>query len=116
MNRCQALLWRTWIPHIFVICWIGFLGVTIRDHASRSIVPPVYDPLGYLHKGINFWRSIKDGQFVNPLNIEPTSRPPGTILISAPFGYPVDLHWFYFHSVFFRTAVGDMKPSSLIRK
>ena len=101
MNRLQAVPWRTWIPHILVICWVAFLGVTIWDHASRSVVPPVYDPLGYLQKGINFWRSINHGQYVNPLNIVPASRPPGTILMSAPFGYPVDLHWFYFRSVFF---------------
>lgn len=101
MNRLQTVPWRTWIPHILVICWIAFLGVTIWDHASRSVVPPIYDPLGYLQKGINFWRSINDGQYVNPLNIVPASRPPGTILMSAPFGYPVDLHWFHFRSVFF---------------
>ena len=93
--------WRTWVPHILVICWIAFLGVTIWDHASRSVVPPVYDPLGYLQKAMNFWRCINHGQYVNPLNIPPSSRPPGTILMSAPFGYPVDLHWFYFRSVFF---------------
>jgi len=101
MNRLQAVPWRKWVPHVLVICWIAFLWATIWDHASRSVVPPVYDPLGYLQKGINFWRSINDGQFVNPLNIVPASRPPGTILMSAPFGYPVDLQWFYFRSVFF---------------
>jgi hypothetical protein len=101
MNRLQAVPWRKWVPHILVICWIAFLWATIWDHASRSVVPPVYDPLGYLQKGINFWQSINHGQYVNPLNIVPASRPPGTILMSAPFGYPVALHWFYFRSVFF---------------
>ena len=69
MNRLQALPWRTWVPHILVICWIAFLAVTIWDHASRSVVPPLYDPLSYLQKGINFWRNIYHGQYVNPLNI-----------------------------------------------
>jgi len=101
MNKLQAVPWRTWAPHILVICWVAFLGGTLWDHASRSVVPPVYDPLGYLRKGINFWQSIHHGQYVNPLNIAPSVRPPGTILMSAPFGCPVDLHWFDFRSVFF---------------
>lgn len=101
MNRLQALPWRTWVPHILVICWIAFLGVTIWDYASRSVVPPLYDSMTYLQKGINFWRSIQNGKFINPFNIVPAVRPPGTILMSAPFGHPVDLHWFYFRSVFF---------------
>jgi len=101
MSRLQALPWRTLTPHLLVICWITFLAVTIWDHASRSVVPPLYDPLGYLQKGLNFWRNINHGHYANPLNIVPASRPPGSILMSAPFGYPVDLHWFYFRSVFF---------------
>ena len=101
MNRLQAMPWRIWAPHILVICWMVFLGVTLWDHASRSEQPPLYDPLGYLQKGINFWQSINHGHYVNPLNIAPIVRPPGTILISAPLGYSVDFHGFHFRSVFF---------------
>ena len=100
-SRLQAVPWRTWTPHILVICWVAFLGVTHWDHASRSVMRPLYDPLTYLRKGMNFWQSIHHGQYVNPLNIAPSARPPGTILMSAPFGYPVDFHRFEFRSVFF---------------
>jgi hypothetical protein len=101
MYRLQAILLSKSVPHILMICWIVFLGVTIWDHASRSEQPPLYDPLTYLQKGVNFWQNINSGKYVNPLNIPPVVRPPGTILMSSPFGYSVNFHWFHFRSVFF---------------
>jgi hypothetical protein len=36
----------------------------------------------------------------NPLNLEPTFRPPGTVLMSYPFGFHQDPRGFYFRSVY----------------
>ena len=91
----------TKIPHILVLCWVVFLGLTIWYHVDHSIQPPLYDPLGYFKKGLNFWQGINNGSWVNPFNLEPVFRPPGTILLSAPFGYTADFHGFHFRSVFF---------------
>jgi len=99
--RLQSIPLRILIPHIFVFLWVVFLGVTIWSHSIHSIQPPLYDPIGYFQKGLNFWQGIIDSNWVNPFNIEPTSRPPGTILLSAPCGYATDFHGFYFRSVFF---------------
>jgi len=54
MSRLQDLLLRSWSPHILLICWIIFLGVTMWDHTSRIEVLHLYDPLTYLQKDINF--------------------------------------------------------------
>jgi hypothetical protein len=42
---------------------------------------------------------------VNPFNIQPTFRPPGTILMSYPFGFSQDPRGFYFRSVYLPVAM-----------
>ena len=100
-SRSQAILFRTLIPHLLVLFWVIFAGLIIWSHASNSIQPPFFDALDYFKKGLNFWQGIMHGNWVNPFNVVPPARPPGTILLSAPFGYPADFHGFYFRSVFF---------------
>jgi hypothetical protein len=92
--------WLAWLPHILVACWLLFLAASIWQHALHSVQPPVHDPLTYMQKAANFWRSIDSGHLFNPLNLEPTVRPPGTILMSYPFGFTPDVHGFHFRSVF----------------
>ena len=92
--------WLVWLPHILVACWLVYLGASIWQHALHSVQPPFHDPLSYMRKAFNFWRSVNSGLFFNPLNLEPTVRPPGTILMSYPFGLTPDLTGFYFRSVF----------------
>jgi len=53
-----------------------------------------------MQKAINFWQAWNKGQPFNPLDIEPTARPPGTILMSYPFGFTLDYRGFHFRSVF----------------
>lgn len=93
--------WLTWLPHVLVVCWLLYLGVSIWQHALDSVQPPLYDEISYMHKAMNFWQAVEHGKFFNPLNIEPTVRPPGTILMSYPFGFSPDFHGFQFRSVFF---------------
>ncbi|MBI5589583.1 MAG: hypothetical protein HY881_03775 [Deltaproteobacteria bacterium] len=93
--RCMAA-----IPHIIVILWLIYLGNMIWQHDVQSVQPPHHDPLTYMQKAMNFWKAVDQGILFNPLNIEPTSRPPGTILMSYPFGFSSDFKGFHFRSVF----------------
>ena len=93
--------WLIWFPHLLVVCWLIYLGITIWQHAHHSVQPPLYDPLSYMLKAMNFWQAVEHGKFINPLNLVPTSRPPGTILMSYPFGFTPDFRGFHFRSVFF---------------
>ena len=90
-----------WLPHIVVLVWLLFLGVTIWSHAVSSQQPPIYDAISYFQKAKNFWEYIDRGQWFNPLNIQPTVRPPGTVLMSYPFGISTEFHGFHFRSVYF---------------
>ncbi len=101
MYKPQAIPLRTLMPHLLVLFWLIFTGFIIWFHAGNSIQPPFFDGLDYFKKGLNFWQGIMHGNWVNPFNIVPPARPPGTILLSAPFGYPAGFHGFYFRSVFF---------------
>ncbi|MBI5589710.1 MAG: hypothetical protein HY881_04415 [Deltaproteobacteria bacterium] len=92
---------KTVIPHAIVILWLIFLGAMIWQHNVQSVQPPQYDPLTYMQKAMNFWKAVEQGKLFNPLNIEPTSRPPGTILMSYPFGFSTDFKGFHFRSIFF---------------
>jgi hypothetical protein len=92
--------WRVWLPHILVAGWLLYLGASIWQHALHSVQPPFYDPFSYVQKAVNFWRSVDSGLFLNPFDLDPSTRPPGTILMSYPFGFTPAFHGFYFRSVF----------------
>jgi len=92
--------WWIWLPHALVVFWLMYLAITIWQHVAHSVQPPLYDPLSYIQKAMNFWRAVEQGVFANPLNIEPTTRPPGTILLTYPFGFTLDIRGFLFRSVF----------------
>jgi len=83
-----------------VLLWIIFLGWAIWRHAERSHVPPIYDGLAYFQKAKNVWQHLGGKNFVNPLSAPPSYRPPGTVLMSYPFGYDDDFRGFHFRSVF----------------
>lgn len=91
---------REWLPHIAVLLWILFLGVTLWNHAHRAQLPPVYDAFTYFAKAFNVWSGLHARPMVNPLNAVPSIRPPGTVLMSYPFGFSPDFRPFFFRSVF----------------
>ena len=93
--------WKAVIPHTIVILWLVYLGAAIWQHNVQSVQPPLYDPLSYMEKALNFWKAVDQKKLLNPLNLEPTVRPPGTILMSYPFGFSPDFRGFHFRSVFF---------------
>lgn len=89
------------LPHVLLGVWLILIGVGIWQHAAKAVQPPVYDTLTYYQKAKNFWTTVYEGKLINPFNIAPTFRPPGTIVMSYPFGFSEDFHAFYFRSVFF---------------
>ena len=100
VNEAAKPAWLVWLPHVLVACWLLYLGVSIWQHVLHSVQVPLYDPISYIQKAMNFWRMIEQGHFINPLNLEPTVRPPGSIIMSYPFGFSPDFHGFLFRSVF----------------
>ena len=89
-----------WLPHIIVSLWLVFVAVTLWSHASRAQLPPVYDAFTYFAKAFNVWNGLHAKFMVNPLNAAPSIRPPGTVLMSFPFGFSADFRPFFFRSVF----------------
>lgn len=99
---CAASRHRhTWIPHAVLVLWIAFLGVATWQKVRLAQQPPAWDVLTYFSKAQAFWSNIHSGSFKNPLDLEPTIRAPGTVLMSYPFGFTEDFHGFYFRSVLF---------------
>jgi hypothetical protein len=76
------------------------MGWFLWMHAQGSTQPPIFDVIGYYVKAHAVWSQIHNGHLMNPLNIEPTYRPPGTILMSYPLGFSWDFRGMYFRSVF----------------
>jgi pimeloyl-ACP methyl ester carboxylesterase len=83
---------------IFAV-WLLALGVFLWP-ACSSPLPPIYDAIGYVAKGKNVWESLIAQGNLDLLDVQPTIRPPGTILMSYPLGYSEGTHGFYFRSIF----------------
>ena len=79
---------------------MAFLAATIWHHALASVQPPWGDGLSYVWKAASFWNAVEQGRLFNPLNLFPSVRPPGTILMSYPFGLTADFRGYHFRSVF----------------
>jgi hypothetical protein len=87
------------------VLWVALIGVLMWLHARQSIEPPLYDAYGYFLKARNVWAGFHHGRFHDLLNSEPSLRPPGTVLMSYPFGFSLDFRAFYFRSVFLPIAL-----------
>lgn len=93
-----------------LLAWFIFAGVGIWSYASIEIEPPVFDALSYVHKAQSFWTSLLSFQIFNPLSLEPTIRPFGTVLLSYPFGFSDDFSAFYFRSSFIPLIIFGLSP------
>ncbi len=89
------------LPEILGFFWLAFLAGSVWRYAKHSHLPPLYDAFTYFEKAYNFWQAAATGRLFNPLDIAPTFRPPGTILMSYPLGFSLEPHGFFFRSVFF---------------
>ena len=85
--------------------WLALIGWLVWIHAQSSVQPPLYDALAYFLKARAFWQDLSRGPLVNPLNLEPSIRPPGTVLLSYPVGFTTDFRGFYFRAIFFPIAL-----------
>jgi hypothetical protein len=99
--RDRAASWFVRLPELCGLLWLGSLSAAIWMHTRVTMQAPIYDAFGYYQKAYNFWETMRAGKWFNPLNVEPTFRPPGTILMSYPFGFAPDPRGFYFRSVYF---------------
>jgi hypothetical protein len=83
----------------FLLVWLIVAGSLTWQRTRESVIPPIWDQRSYVQKADSFWNGPEKGERKNPLNIEPTVRPPGTILLTAPLGPLKDYRNFYFRSV-----------------
>jgi hypothetical protein len=97
--------WSGRLPELCGFLWLGLLAAAIWMHTHVTTQAPIYDSFTYYQKAFNFWEAIHAGKWFNPLNVESTFRPPGTILMSYPFGFNPDPRGFYFRSVYFPVAL-----------
>lgn len=88
------------LPHVLLGVWLILIGVGIWQHAAKAVLPPIYDSLTYFQKAKNIWDSVHTGKLFNPFSIAPSFRPPGTVVMSYPFGFNADYRAFYFRSVY----------------
>ena len=95
--------------HFLLMCsgvtWLALMGLLIWMHAHHSTQPPIYDALTYYAKGKTVWEAIATGSPFDTLDVQPSFRPPATVLMSYPFGFDGDFRGFYFRSVFFPVAL-----------
>ena len=68
---------------LLIICaWLFLLFILVWWRVSLSEQIPTYDAFEYYYKAKVFWDAVASNRPFNPFNLEPTLRPPGTILMS----------------------------------
>src|SRR4051812_25178446 len=98
--QAKAQVWIHFVLWGLVFLWVTFVGVASWQKVRLAQQPPVWDVQSYFSKAQGFWTQVGSRVLPNPFNVEPTIRPPGTILMSYPFGFSQDFHGFYFRSFF----------------
>lgn len=82
------------------MAWLVLTGSLTWMRSRESVLPPLWDQQTYVQKAEAVWTSISKGTGENPLNLEPSVRPPGTVILTAPQGPLKDFRNFYFRSAF----------------
>jgi hypothetical protein len=85
---------------ILVVCWLFAIGWVEWSYALTETEPPPWDAFTYVQKAFYFWDSMGHGWLFNPLDLPPSIRPPGTVLMSFPLGFSKFFGAFYFRSTF----------------
>jgi hypothetical protein len=93
------------LPEALLLLWAVFLAAAIWAHARVSHQPPLYDASNYFYNAREFWAAVKRGRPFDPFALGYTFRPPGTVLMVAPFGFDADPRPFYFRSVYVPAAL-----------
>ncbi|MEP7320816.1 MAG: hypothetical protein ABI761_02815 [Saprospiraceae bacterium] len=100
MKKNIYSLLKNKIPLFILLIWTAAIGYFIWQRVNQSGRPPIFDALTYYQKAKNSWMNLHQGFPQNPLNVDQATRPPGTVLLSYPFGFHEDYHGFLFRSVF----------------
>lgn len=100
-------IWKssTWPALVLLVVWLVLAGSLTWQRSRESVVPPIWDQEHYVLKAEGMWTSLMRGKGENPFNIEPSIRPPGTVLLTAPLGPLKDVRNFYFRSVFIPVVI-----------
>jgi hypothetical protein len=88
------------LPIVILLLWLIIVGVFIWQRVCESQQSPLNDALSYIQKAKSFWENVSQGWKENPLDLVQPVRPPGTVLLSYPFGFTSDYHGFLFRTVF----------------
>jgi hypothetical protein len=114
-DRYNYFVKRTFVLLItFMSLWIIYVAIGLWKYASIETEPPVFDSLSYVQKAQTFWSYVNNGKVFNPLSIEPTIRPFGTVFMSYPFGYVEDFRGFYFRSMFIPIVIFALSVICLV--
>ncbi len=108
MKRTRMKLLKGRLPLLLLSVWVSGVGWFYWVKAHESLYPPTDDPVSYMMKAKNSWENACKGFPVNPLDVELSLRPPGTVLISFPFGYDGDYKAFHFRTVFIPFLIWTM--------
>jgi hypothetical protein len=92
-------------PLLLLAAWIVLIGGIQWMKAGQSPLPPIGDDFTFIWKAKNTWANIKQGFPLNPFDVSPAGRPPGTVLITYPFGFDNDYRSYRFRTVFIPFAV-----------
>ncbi len=92
------LHWVRIAPPLAVAVWVTVIAIGLVIATQAAGEPPVWDAMTYAQKALNFWQAVDAGKPFNAFALPLTVRPPGTVLMSYPFGWSENYHWFYFRS------------------
>jgi hypothetical protein len=95
-------IWRRWPPWLLLLLIIATISVGVHRKAYSAKVPPVFDAFGFYSKAFSVWQQINAGHPERVFQAGQTSRPPGSTVISAPFGFRdvrKDFKGFFFRNI-----------------
>jgi hypothetical protein len=118
-----APAFRRSLPWFVAVLWLIYIAWAIWRHVQMSEQPLVYDALTYWQKARSVWQCLAEGRWGEIFAAAPSTRPPGTVLMSYPFGFDESPKGLLFRSVFLGIAltflgvavVGRAMPSSATR-
>jgi hypothetical protein len=98
---CNSPRWSRLVPAVVLALLLLAVAGGVYRKSSQAVAPPIYDAMQYYAKAALVWQALGTGKLVNPLNVAPTERPPGVIVLSGPTGFSPDFRAFFFRATFF---------------
>src|SRR5215467_3819201 len=86
-RNCIVPALRRSLPWLLAACWFLYIAWAVWQHVQTSGQPLVFDALTYWLKARSVWQCLAEGRWGDIFAAEPTTRPPGTVLMSYPFGF-----------------------------